>query len=353
MQSKLSQSQIEGVSERNHDHPLLVACRQAFECYEADMQRLLFAPEEIFLEAAIIIDRLLTDPDSAISYVNGLWNALKIKIRRWEPEAPQDDLNKISGAILYVVAAVLCQHSQHFFNNELKDIILALDKHNMPVGGEEEECVIRELSRCADGLYEWLLTYEDSDILLSEEILNSDNQNKTNMDNTGKVLEALGKVGISVAGDLVVGDKVQNKVESVASGGIGIQINNGKDATIAKSDKDIKSAIEALLAEKDEKDAYLFQNKKQWWAVYRVLHYFCNYPTQMTAFETKMKELEVAKVDGKRDLSYESLSAAVKEVPLMATCSPATWNTLKDKSDNYKQQYVVADFLMQKLGIKS
>lgn len=154
-------------------------------------------------------------------------------------------------------------------------------------------------------------------------------------------------------GDVVGVKIVENQFGNIESGGIGIQINNGKDAPIAKSDKDIKSAIEALLAMKDEKNAYLFQNKKQWWAVYRVLFYFCNYPTQMTAFETKMKELEVAKVDGKRDLSYESLSAAVKEVPFMATCSPATWNTLRDRSDHYKQQYVVADFLMQKLGVKS
>jgi hypothetical protein len=154
-------------------------------------------------------------------------------------------------------------------------------------------------------------------------------------------------------GDIVGVKIVENEFGNIEDGGIGIQINNGKDATIAKSDKDIKSAIGALLAAKDEKEAYLFQNKKQWWAVYRVLYYFCNYPTQMTAFETKMKELEVAKVDGKRDLSYESLSAAVKEVPLIATCSPATWNAQKDKSDNYKQQYIVADFLMQKLGIKS
>ena len=154
-------------------------------------------------------------------------------------------------------------------------------------------------------------------------------------------------------GDIVGVKIVENEFGNIEDGGIGIQINNGKEAPIAKSDKDIKEALEALLAMKDEKDAYLFQNKKQWWAVYRVLCYFCNYPTQMTAFETKMKELEVAKVDGKRDLSYESLSAAVKEVPLMATCSPTTWNTLKDKSDNYKQEYVVANFLMQKLGIKS
>lgn len=154
-------------------------------------------------------------------------------------------------------------------------------------------------------------------------------------------------------GDLVGVKIVENEFGNIESGGIGIQINNGKVEPIAKSDKDIKSAIEALLDMKDEKDTYLFQNKKQWWAVYRVLLSYCNYPKQMTAFETKMKELEVANVDGKRDLSYESLSAAVKDVPLIATCSPATWNSLKDKSDNYKQQYVVADFLMQKLGIKS
>ena len=172
-------------------------------------------------------------------------------------------------------------------------------------------------------------------------------------ENLQKTLEAVTKCGITVKGDFVLEKHVEYEIGNVENGGIGIQINNGKDAPIAKSDKDIKSTIEALLALKDEKNAYLFQNKKQWWAVYRVLFYFCNYPTQMTAFETKMKELEVAIVDGKRDLSYESLSAAVKEVPLMATCSPATWNTLKDKSDNYKQQYVVADFLMQKLCIKS
>ena len=172
-------------------------------------------------------------------------------------------------------------------------------------------------------------------------------------DDMQKTLETIAKSGITVNGDLVLEKHVEYEVGNVENGGIGIQINNGKETPIAKSDKDIKSAIEVLLAAKDEKDAYLFQNKKQWWAVYRVLFYFCNYPTQMTAFGAKMKELEVAKVDGKRALSYESLSAAVKEVPLMATCSPATWNTLKDKSDNYKQQYVVADFLMRKLAIKS
>lgn len=154
-------------------------------------------------------------------------------------------------------------------------------------------------------------------------------------------------------GDVVGVKIVENQFGNIEPGGIGIQVNNGKDEPIAKSDKDIKAVIEDLLKAKDDKDGFIFRNKKQWWAVYRVLSTFCNYPKQMTAFGTKMKELKVDEVDGKRDYSYDSLSAAPKEVPQMATCSPSAWNAFKDINENYKQQYDVAEFLMQKLGIKS
>ena len=174
-----------------------------------------------------------------------------------------------------------------------------------------------------------------------------------NQKNLRKTLEAVAKSGITVNGDFVLEKHVEYEIGNVENGGIGIQVNNGKDEPIAKSDKDIKAVIEALLKAKDDKDGFIFRNKKQWWAVYRVLSTFCNYPKQMTAFGTKMKELKVDEVDGKRDYSYDSLSAASKEVPQMATCSPSAWNAFKDINENYKQQYDVAEFLMQKLGIKS
>ena len=172
-------------------------------------------------------------------------------------------------------------------------------------------------------------------------------------ENLQKTLEAVAKSGITVNGDFVLEKHVEYEIGNVENGGIGIQVNCGKDEPIAKSDKDIKAVIEALLKAKDDKDGFIFRNKKQWWAVYRVLSTFCNYPKQMTAFGTKMKELKVDEVDGKRDYSYDSLSAASKEVPQMATCSPSAWNAFKDINENYKQQYDVAEFLMQKLGIKS
>lgn len=104
-------------------------------------------------------------------------------------------------------------------------------------------------------------------------------------DNIQKTLEAIAKSGITVNGDFVLEKHVENEVGNVENGGIGIQINNGRDVPMAKDDKDIKTVIEALLKAKDDKDGFIFRNKKQWWAVYRVLSTFCNYPKHMTALK--------------------------------------------------------------------
>lgn len=172
-------------------------------------------------------------------------------------------------------------------------------------------------------------------------------------DDLQRLLEAIGKSGINVAGDLVLEKNVEYEVNNVENGGIGIQIVNDKEKTpLTVSDKDIKSVVEGLLKEKDKDGEPIFKNKKQWWAVYRVLGDFCNYPSKMTTFVSKMKDLELDNIDAKRMLTYESLAAAPKDVPLMG-CIPSNWGTLKDKSENYMQQYVVAEYLMLELGIKS
>lgn len=175
-----------------------------------------------------------------------------------------------------------------------------------------------------------------------------------NMEDIQKTLEAIGKGGINVAGDLVLEKNVEYEVNKVENGGIGIQIINGKEnsTSLTVSDKNIKATIEELLKTKDEKGVFILKNKKQWWAVYRVLSKFCNYPTKMTAFATKMNELQLEYTDNPNVITYDSLSAASKEVPQMS-CAPSSWNTLKDINDNYMQQYVAAEFLMVKLGIKS
>jgi hypothetical protein len=173
-----------------------------------------------------------------------------------------------------------------------------------------------------------------------------------NQENLQKALEAISKSGIKVAGDLVLEKHVEYEVANVENGGIGIQIVNDKDLPRTKSDKDVKSTIEELLRAKDEKGELVFKNKKQWWAVYRVLATYCNYPKKMTLFVTKINDFELDYAENTSILTYDSLSAAPKDVPLMS-CSPSAWDSLKDKSDSYMQQYIVAEYLMIKLGIKT
>ena len=172
MQNKLSPNQIDEIGAWYHDHPLLVTCRQAFGCYEADLKRLLFAPEELFLEAALVVDRILTAPTDAEAYISQLWNALKVKIRRWEPAAaPQEDLTKAVGAVFYVVAAVLCQHPQTFFNETLKDAVLSIVQQKMDAPSQEERRVIPDLARHAGRLDAWLASYKQGDDCLSADIV--------------------------------------------------------------------------------------------------------------------------------------------------------------------------------------
>lgn len=154
-------------------------------------------------------------------------------------------------------------------------------------------------------------------------------------------------------GDIVALKVVENEFGNIEAGGIGVQNNIVKDVPLTTTDKDIKAAIEALLRVKDDDGNLLFRNKKQWWAVFRVLSTFCQYPMQMNSFMTKVVNMEIDYGGNPNTITYASLAAAVKDVPLMASPKPSTWDSLKDKSDNYRQQYDVAEFLMQKLGIKS
>ena len=64
-----------------------------------------------------------------------------------------------------------------------------------------------------------------------------------NQEDIQKALEAIGKSGINVAGDLVIEKNVEYEVNNVENGGIGIQIINGKEKPLAKSDKDIKDYL--------------------------------------------------------------------------------------------------------------
>lgn len=115
------------------------------------------------------------------------------------------------------------------------------------------------------------------------------------------------------------------------------------------SEEKIVSAIKEIITYTDENGVPLFTDKAQWYAIYRVLNVYADYPSKMTLFAKKMNDMGF---DRDSMLTYDSLSKASNPVPQFASTKPEAWDSFKDKSDQYKKQYRVAEMLMIKLGIK-
>ena len=161
-------------------------------------------------------------------------------------------------------------------------------------------------------------------------------------------LEAISKSGIQVAGDLVLEKNVEYEVANVEAGGIGIQINNGKDSTLSVSDKDIKSAIEELQAIQDDRDNYLMHDLDQWYAIFRVLSHFCGYPTKPKDFELTMKNIGAD--DFRLPCKYENFrKVTLNKLPQ----NVALWRQYVNSADQYSlKQLKVAIKLMDLLQIE-
>jgi len=163
-----------------------------------------------------------------------------------------------------------------------------------------------------------------------------------------KALEAIGKSGIIVKGDLVLEKKVDYEVANVENGGIGIQINYGKVASLTKSDKDIKGAIVELQESKDEKGEYLMQDLDQWYAVFRVLSDFCGYPKKPKEFEKTMKNLGTDEL--RLPCKYDNYrKVTLNQLPHNLTL----WKQYANSADQYSmKQLKVAIKLMELLHIE-
>ena len=169
-----------------------------------------------------------------------------------------------------------------------------------------------------------------------------------NKEDIQAALEAIGKSGITIAGDFVLEKHVEHEVANVEYGGIGIQINNVGDNTLSVSDKDVKSAIEELQAMQDERGEYLMHDLDQWYAIFRVLSHFCGYPTKPKDFELTMKNIGAddlrlpCKYDNFRKVTLNKLPQNV-----------ALWRQYMNSADQYSlKQLKVAVKLMDLLHIE-
>ena len=149
-------------------------------------------------------------------------------------------------------------------------------------------------------------------------------------------------------GDVVGVKIVENEIGNVEAGGIGIQINNGKESTLSVSDKDIKSAIEELQAIQDDSGEYLMRDLDQWYAVFRVLSQFRGYPKKPKDFELTMKNIGAD--DFRLPCKYDNFrKVALNQLPQ----NVSLWKQYVNTVDQYSlKQIKVAIKLMDLLHIE-
>lgn len=162
-----------------------------------------------------------------------------------------------------------------------------------------------------------------------------------------KTLEAIGKGGINVAGDLVIEKHVDYEVNNVEAGGIGIQINNGREKSLTASDEDIKAAIEALMEAMDDEGQYIMHDLDQWYAIFRVLSQLCGYSSKPKDFETNMRNIGADKL--RIPCKYDNYRKIVlSQLPANVTL----WGQYKNSADQYSMKQIkVAVKLMQLLHL--
>ena len=170
MSDRLKDNELAKVTKHFCEHPLMRACQRAFRRYQAKMQPLLFAPEEVFCEAAIIIDHIyeLPQTNEVQIYITSLWDELRIKMSKWEKTASPQNLDMAVSSVLYAVAIAMSRHWATFYNFDVTQWLLKAIIENMKVDYQDMVRVFNDLFEEGDGIEDWI--NDDAFDSLSDEI---------------------------------------------------------------------------------------------------------------------------------------------------------------------------------------
>ena len=116
--------------------------------------------------------------------------------------------------------------------------------------------------------------------------------------------------------------------------------------TATKTDKQVKQAVEQLMAAQDDEGAYVMQDQEQWYAVKAVLTQQCGFPVKPADFERSLKNLELDQL--RIPYVYDSVRKVhVHQLP----GNVELWHQYQNTADEYsRKQVAVAVRLMELLS---
>lgn len=174
MQRLLNKNEKAKIRKQLSDNALLCACKQIFPKMQEEITSINISPEDVFCEAAWLIDELTTPGEgtNVKGLVEELWTDVVSDIMQWtEKSIPLSERNLILSAIFRLVATAFALHHHTYYSDTLRDALLAVieDQHLQPKDilelqhqkkRQEDMTVI--IVGCADFLNEWVNEFIDT-----------------------------------------------------------------------------------------------------------------------------------------------------------------------------------------------
>lgn len=173
-------------------------------------------------------------------------------------------------------------------------------------------------------------------------------------------------------------ENMENKQQNENGGGGGVSITNNYGQVIGtmasgahlkiinetksdapavrdRNDVAIMNIVREVVTARTEDGQPLMTTQTQWFAVFRVLADYCDYPSKATEFCRKMIKIKLPDSlgSGVPECKVESIQQAGKTCPKLQTTKPADWDMYSNLNKSYQSQWLIAEPLMKKLGILS
>ena len=171
MLNLLSGSQAEKVREQYGEHPLYVACSVLFSPRSAGMEGLLCEVEDVFIEAACLIDDLLAAESHSQELAASCWTTVVNDVRHWKADVSQNDRTVVAETVFQICICTLSLHWSSLYSLTVNEMLQETMERETNISGfRRHDAEGRRLTRCAAALNEWINDYTDNDTLLSAEI---------------------------------------------------------------------------------------------------------------------------------------------------------------------------------------
>ena len=142
--------------------------------------------------------------------------------------------------------------------------------------------------------------------------------------------------------------QINGNISQLCMGDGYMTVNNYPDPqpSVLAGERHTAVILRELLDAKDEEGHRLMTDQQQWYAVYRVLEEYGNYPRQMSDFARAMAQLGMDRATPA--CKHDSLRKASQAFPRLA-CKVSQWQQYSSLSEAYAKQCRVAEWLIERM----